>query len=111
MSINLAILSGHLIHCSDLIVITIKKFYDINKLQLNSDKNQVCIHAKSKIHIKKAKDFSFIANKYEIKNKNSIKILGVYLNSELKIGQHLNSLLSQCYNKVHSIKMVSKIQI
>ena len=43
-----------------------------------------------------------------IKNKRSIKILGVYLNSELKIGQQLNTIISQCYNKVHSIKTLSK---
>ena len=86
----------------------IKKFYDINKLQINTDKNQVCIYFKGKSYIKKIKEFSFTADNYVIKNKNSIKILGVYLNSELKIGQHINTIISQCYNKVHSIKMLSK---
>ena len=68
----------------------------------------MCIHVKSKSHIKKLKEFSFRADNYLIKNQASIKILGVYLNSELKIGQHLNSIISQCYNKVHSIKTITK---
>ena len=86
----------------------IKKFYDINKLQINADKNQVCIYVKGKNYNNKLKDFSFTADNYIIKNKNSIKILGVYLNSELKIGQHLNSIISKCYNKVHAIKSITK---
>ena len=32
----------------------------------------------------------------------------MYLNSELKIGQHLNSIISKCYNKVHAIKSITK---
>merc|ERR1711942_143114 len=86
----------------------IKFFYDINKLQINADKNQVCIYVKGKSNLNKLRDFSFQADNYVIKNKSSIKILGFYLNSELKIGQQLNTIISQCYNKVHSIKILSK---
>ena len=32
----------------------------------------------------------------------------MYLNSELKIGQHLNSIISKCYNKVHAMKSLAK---
>ena len=86
----------------------IKTFYDINKLKINHDINQVCIYAKSKQLNTKIKNFSFLADNYVIKIKSSIKILGVTLNNELKIGHHLNSLLSQCYNRVHSIKSLTK---
>ena len=57
---------------------------------------------------KKLKTFTFKADNFIIKNKPCIKILGVTLNNELQIGQHLNCILSQCYNRVHSIKSISK---
>ena len=86
----------------------IKTYYNINKLKINNDKNQVCIYAKSKQLNTKIKNFTFLADDHIIKNKPSIKILGVTLNNELQIGHHLNSILSQCYNRVHSIKSISK---
>ena len=81
----------------------LQNYYNINKLLINPDKNQVMICAKPKYQ-QDVTNFSFKASQYTIKNKSSIKILGIQVNHDLNIDNHLNYVTSKCYNVVHNIK-------
>lgn len=49
-----------------------------------------------------------MANNFKIKQKPTIKILGSYVSNDLKIDNHLNNILKQCYNRIHMLKRITK---
>ena len=81
----------------------IQSFYNANKQKINADKTQLCLNAPTQqiCHFRK---FNFVANGYLIKNLNKIKIMETYINYNLTIDNHLNSLVSKCYNITNNLK-------
>ena len=80
-------------------------FYNANRLKINPDKTQLCINAPKKL-IPEFKEFRFKVENYYIKNKPKIKLLGTYVNYNLTIDNHLNNVISKCYNVALNLKKV-----
>ena len=74
----------------------------------NPDKTSLIIVTKSKLcdHFK---DFAFMAKNYEIKAKNTIKILGVILKKDLKWDSQIGNLCGQLHNRIYNIRKLTPV--
>ena len=85
----------------------LETFYNANKLKINPDKSKFLIVCKNKFKLV-LKNFSFKASSYVIKPSNTMKILGVYLHSDLKLDSQINKLCSNLHNKIYQLKQINK---
>ena len=67
----------------------IHNFYNINKLKINPDKTNLLLIYKDK-YSQSLNNFYFKAEQYKIYSKNTIKILGFYIQSDLKLNTEIN---------------------
>ena len=86
----------------------IHAFYNTNRLKINPDKTSLMIVTKPKLrdHFKK---FTFMAKNYEIKAKNTIKILGVILKKDLKWDSQIGNLCGQLHNRIYNIRKLTPV--
>ena len=68
------------------------QFYNVNKLKINDDKTQMLISCKNKLR-KFTKNIFFMALNYKIEQKQAIKILGMYIQSNLQLDTQINKLV------------------
>ena len=81
-------------------------FYNINKLKINPDKTNLLLIFKDK-YKQSLKNFHFVAEKYKIYSKNTLKILGFYIQSDLKYDTEINKLVSTLHNRINTIRQVN----
>ena len=79
------------------------RFYNINKVKLNSDKTKLTIVFKNSME-SIFKNFTFRAGNDTIKNCSSIKILGTIIQSDLKLDKSINKLCSELHHRIHNIR-------
>ena len=72
----------------------LKKYYNINKVKINSDKTKLTIIHKTSMD-NFFKTFTVQAGKDTIKNSNSIKILGTIIQNDLRLDKTINKLTSE----------------
>ena len=82
-------------------------FYNINKLKINPDKTNLLLIFKDKYR-QTLKNFYFMADNYKIYSKNTIKILGFYIQSDLKYKTEINKLVSTLHNRINTIRQINK---
>ena len=82
-------------------------FYNINKLKLNPDKNKILIIYNKKFEYI-FKNFSFKAENYIIKRSNVIKILGTYVQSDLKLDREISKLSSNLHNRINNLRQIKE---
>ena len=87
--------------------ILLTKFYNINRLKINNDKNKMIIINKPKWD-NIFKNFSFKAGKEIVKAKYKIKILGIWIQNDLKMDSEINKLSSNLPNTINNINKISK---
>ena len=85
----------------------IHSFYNANKLKINADKTSLLLIHKPKFN-DFFKNFSFQADRFKIKPKRFIKILGSYIENGLKLNTEINKLVSCCHNRLNELSKVSK---
>ena len=54
------------------------------------------------------KNFSFRAENYVIKRSNVIKILGTYIQTDLKLDREVSNLCSNLHNRIHNLKQINE---
>ena len=79
------------------------RFYNINKVKLNSDKTKLTIVCKNSME-SLFKNFTFKAGNDIIKKCSSIKILGTIIQSDLKIDKSINKLCSELHHRIYNIR-------
>ena len=84
----------------------IEAFYSVNKLKINADKTALLLSHKPKFQ-NQLKNFHFRANKYSIYPKGAIKILGSYIESQLKLNVEIGKLTSCLHNRINEIKKLT----
>ena len=82
------------------------RFYNINKVKLNSDKTKLTIVSKNSME-SIFKNFTFRAGNDTIKNCSSIKILGTFIQSDLKLDKSINKLCSELHHRIHNIRRLT----
>ena len=85
----------------------IHNFYNINKLKINADKTNLLLIYKDK-YKQTLNNFHFKAEQFKIFSKNTIKILGFYIQSDLKYETEINKLVSTLHNRINTIRQISK---
>ena len=85
----------------------ISKFYNINKLKLNNDKNELLIINRPCLD-NIFKNFQFKAGNEIVKAKFKIKILGFWIQKDLKMDSEINKLSSTLHNRINNIKKITK---
>ena len=83
----------------------IEAHYTINKLKINADKTAFILISKPKHH-QYLRDKLFMAGNYKIIPKQSIKVLGSYIDSDLKLNTEINKLCSILHNRINQIKKI-----
>lgn len=84
----------------------LKRFYNINKVKLNSDMTKLTIVLKNSME-SIFKNFTFRAGNDTIKNCSSIKILGTIIKSDLKLDKSINELCSVLHHRIHNIRRLT----
>ena len=79
----------------------------MNRLKINNDKNKMIIINKPKWD-NIFKNFSFKAGKEIVKAKYKIKILGIWIQNDLKMDSEINKLSSNLHNRINNINKISK---
>ena len=82
------------------------KFYTANKLKLNSDKTKYFLNYRPKYSLL-LKNFFFMACNDKILPSNSIKILGVYIRSDLKLDTQIGKLCAELHNRIFNLKKLT----
>ena len=85
----------------------LKCYYNINKIKINDDKTQMLLTHKPK-HKNTLKNFHFYAGNDKITTKNSIKILGFYITSDLKLDSQIGKLTGQLHNRLYNLRQISR---
>ena len=85
----------------------LQSYYNINKLKINPDKNKFIIIYNKKLE-NIFKNFTFRADKYVINRSNVIKILGTYVQSDLKFDKEISQLCSNLHNRVHNLRLIKQ---
>ena len=75
-------------------------------MKINADKSVLMLVHKPKFNISLNK-FTFNAENYIIKAKNTIKILGIYIRKDLKYDAQIGRLCSNLHNWIHEIRKIS----
>ena len=83
------------------------EYYNANRLKLNPDKNKFIINCKPKFE-KILKNFHFMAKNYKILPKKTIKILGIYIRSDLKLDTQVGKLCAELQNRIFNLKKLTK---
>ena len=83
------------------------KYYNINKLRINNDKNKMIIINKPKWD-NIFKNFSFRAGGEVVYVKPKIKVLGIWFQNDLKMDAQVNKLASNLHNRINSITKIKK---
>merc|ERR1712240_916690 len=83
------------------------KNHNINKLKINNEKNKMIIIHKPKWD-NNFKNFAFNANGENVQAKFKIKILGTWIQKDLKIDSEINELSSNLLNRINNIHKITK---
>ena len=83
------------------------RYYNTNKLKINNDKNKLLLINKPKLD-NVLINFSFRAGDKIVKCKNKIKVLGTWVQKELKMECEINKLSSTLHNRINSINKIKK---
>ena len=82
-------------------------YYNINKLKINPDKTNLLLIYKDKYR-QTLNNFHFKAEQYKIFSINTIKILGFYIQSDMKLDTEINRLVSTLHNRIKTIRQIKK---
>ena len=85
----------------------LNKFYNINKLKLNNDKNKLLIINKRRLN-DVFKNFTFMAGDEKVHVRNKIKILGTWIQNDIKLDSEINNLSSNLHNRLNNINKIRK---
>ena len=85
----------------------IYKFYNLNKLKINSDKTCLLIVNKPKLN-QTLNNFSFKANQFTIKRSKHMKILGFYISENLSLDYEINNLTSSLHYRIQEISKIHR---
>ena len=83
------------------------RYYNINKLKINNDKNKLLIISPVNLY-NVLKNFSFQAGKYVVKCKSKVKILGTYIQNDLKMDGEINNLASSLHNRINNVNKMKE---
>ena len=97
---------SHLKHYLEDYYELLHEYYNINKLKINPEKNQILLIYKNSL-VNVFKNFSFNAKGHIIKKSNTIKLLGTYISADLKMDREINNLSSQLHSRIHSLKQLT----
>jgi len=85
--------------------VLLQKYYNINKLKLNSNKTKfMIVNNRNNDHFK---NFNFMADNHKINPLQSLKILGVIIQNNLKIDKEINKITGQLNNRIHTIRQIT----
>ena len=82
-------------------------YYNINKLKLNNDKNKLVIINKPRLN-NHFKNFTFRAGGEIVKTVSKIKILGTWIQCDLKLDAEINKLSSCLHNRINNLNKIKK---
>merc|ERR1712030_27424 len=75
-------------------------YYNANKLKLNPDKTQFMISCNNKTQ-QIFKNFYITVNNFKIKPLTTIKILGTYIQQDLKWDKEISTISSNLHNRIN----------
>ena len=87
--------------------ILLSKYYNINMLKLNNDKNKMIVINRPKWD-SIFKNFSFRANGELVEAKFKMKILGKWIQNDLKMDAEINKLSSSLHNRINIVSKIKK---
>ena len=82
-------------------------FYNANKLQLNNDKTKLLLNYKNKFK-DIFKKIHFMAGNDKITPKNAIKILGVFIRSDLKLDTQIGKICANLHNRLYNLNKLKQ---
>ena len=83
-------------------------YYNSNKLKINSDKTKMIIINKPKLD-RTLRNFYFTAGEHKITAGNKIKILGTWIQNNLRMDTEVGNLVSNLHNRVHNIRILTNV--
>ena len=98
---------SHIKHYVEDYYLLLHNFYNINRLKINRDKNRILLIYPNKLE-NIFKNFQFKAQNYIIKRSDTIKILGTYIQKDLKLDREIMNLSSQLHNRIFNLRKIQK---
>ena len=83
------------------------RYYNINKMKINNDKNKLLIINKPKLD-NVLKNFHFFAKDEIVRAQFKIKILGTWIQNDMRMDADINKLLSILHNRINNIRKINK---
>ena len=97
---------SHIKHYVEDYYLLLHEYYNINNLKINPDKNKIIIISPNKFN-NIFKKLSFRTQNYIIRKSNIIKILGSYIQSDLKMDKEIGELCANLHHRIHNLKQIS----